>query len=189
MKQQEYQDLSDQELIQKYLENKNDDIFKILYQRYNKKIFYYIKKYLYYLSHDLIEELTSEVFVRVYLNLEKLRDRDKFRSWIYLIAHNQCVNFIKSEHSKKEIHNLSEEIIDNRSNMEEKCQEKELKQFIFHEINKLDNKTRELVILKFYQNLTYEEIEEIVGITVRSLKYKLKNVLKDLNKKLIKEGL
>lgn len=184
----EYQHLHDTDLVKEYLKDENDIIFREIYLRYNKKIFYYIKKYLYYESHDIIEEIVNDVFIKIYVNISKLKNIDKFRSWVYQIAHNRCVNHIEAQHSRKEFSLLSDQILDKKADFEEHFLENELLSFVFKEISKFDDKIREVIVLKYYQNLTYNEISEVTNISVRSLKYIIKKTFIKIDNKLKRAG-
>ncbi|MBN1897222.1 MAG: sigma-70 family RNA polymerase sigma factor [Spirochaetes bacterium] len=182
--------LADEDLVKEYLVHKEESVFSEIYTRYNDRIFNYMKKYIYYCPEDIIQELLAEVFIKVYLNISTIKDVKSFKSWIYHIAHNITVNFIKGQ---KEVYTDADNILpqaeDKRINIEEEFMDNEVREFVFNEIKKYDDKIRELIIFKFYHNLTFDEISDITHIPLRTLKYKLKHALIDLGEKLKQAGL
>ncbi len=187
MKKKEWVNFTDEQLIKKFLKIKNEEIFKELYERYNKRIYNYMKKVLYYSSDFIIEELVNDVFVKVYLNIESLKKILSFKSWVYKIAHNICVNYIKSSKPEQQI--IEDTVIDKNIDLEKDIIAAEIREFMFNELLKLEPISRELVILKFFHNLTYEEISSILNISLRTLKYKMKDILLKLNEKFKNAGI
>lgn len=185
----DYAGWSDQDLVREYLKDRKDELFSEIYKRYNGLIFHYMRKFLYYSHYDEIRELLSEVFVKVYLNIASLKDLSLFKSWIYQIAHNICVNFIKN---KRPVAEHSEEILealpDKQVNLENKVLEDELLALVNSKINAFEDDIREILVFKFFNHLTYEEIAGLQGVPVRSVKYKMKVALEKLGDKLKSAG-
>ncbi|MDD5066892.1 MAG: RNA polymerase sigma factor [bacterium] len=172
------------------MNRKNDEAFRELYNRYKNPIFSYIKRYLYYSSDDIISDLTNDVFIRAYMNLPHLKKVKYFKSWLYRIAHNLCIDYIRT---KKAVHldmdHLPDNTVDKRVDLENDYVENEKIETMLNIIDNFDYEIKALIILKFFQGLTFKEISEILQIPVRSLQYKLRNALTELEFKLKKEGL
>jgi len=183
-----FEKLDDFTLLKEYLKSNDDKLFEELYKRYNKRIYNYMKFILQYIPEDLVMDLTDEVFINAYIGLKRLTDLKSnfsFKSWLYRIAHNVSINYLKSH---KEFHQISESILDTKTDVEEKIIKDETREFILKEINKFEPVTREAILLKFYHNLTYDEIAEILDVSVRKVKYKVKDGLIILGEKLKKAG-
>lgn len=178
----------DQYLIRKFIEDGSDRSFEDIYRKYNKMIYNYVKTILYFSENNIIEEMISEIFLNVYLNINKLKDISKFKSWIYRIAHNLCVNYIRLKRRKDNSKKIKDEIIDKSNQLENKFINQELKDQIYKTILNFDDISREMVILKYYEQMTYEDISEIMNITIPSLKYRMTLALDELYKKLQKDG-
>ncbi|MDD5067740.1 MAG: RNA polymerase sigma factor [bacterium] len=185
METKDLKNLLDEELVSQYIIDKSEQVFEELYRRYNDRIFNYMKRFLYFSPEDIVRELLAEVFIKVYLNIVHLKDLKSFKSWIYHIAHNICINHIKSQ---KDTVRGGQEILeataDKRVDIEKELLDKEVREFLSEQIRHFDDQTREIVIFKFYQSLTYEEISELIHIPVRSIKYKMKVALEKLSTKL-----
>jgi len=105
--------MADEKLIEKI--RQNPDAFGEIVDRYQKKL----ERYIFYLIGDKEEifDLVQEVFIKVYINLNGFDTNKKFSSWIFRIAHNVAVNYLKK---RKKVVNLTEEIkIVDEKNIEE----------------------------------------------------------------------
>lgn len=86
--------MTDEELVQFIIHNGNTSLFGILYDRYGQKV--YQKCLGFAESRDAAEDLTQDVFVKLYLNLRSFRGEAKFSTWLYSFTYNHCVNYSKS---------------------------------------------------------------------------------------------
>lgn len=186
----DWKNVAEQELIEEYLLQENDEIFKEIYNRYKDVIFTYVKRFLCYSSDDIILDLVDEIFIKVYLKLPHLKDSRYFKNWIYRIAHNLCVDYIKSKkHEILDGNDFLNQTEDKRVNIEGDYIDNEMTEYLLNAINDFSSEVRSIIILKFFQGLTFNEISEILKIPIRTLKYKLRQALLKLGEKLKKEGL
>ncbi|WP_353101931.1 RNA polymerase sigma factor [Myroides odoratus] len=91
---QNFVSMTDEELVQFIIHNGNTSLFGILYDRYGQKV--YQKCLGFAESRDAAEDLTQDVFVKLYLNLKSFRGESKFSTWLYSFTYNHCVNYSKS---------------------------------------------------------------------------------------------
>lgn len=183
----ECHDCSDFELISLFKETGGDKVFKELYIRYKDMIYSYIRNFLYKTPENIAEELLNDVFIRVYLKLTELKEANAFKYWLFKITRTICLNYIKS--FKGDYISLDNELnpiktndlSDQRINIEEDYLSHELTDILYNEINKLEKQEREIIILKYFDKLTYEEIAEITNISVRTAKRKVEKCLIILN--------
>jgi len=178
----------DTKLIDDFLKEQSDNAFSEIYKKYNKMIYNFVNEYLYYSQSGVVEEIVDDVFVKVYLKLHTLNDKSKFKSWIYQITRNLCKNYIRYQKTQKSASKITDDIVDKKSDLESNLNKKQVKEFIYDEILKSNDKDRELIILKFYEGLTYNDISEITNINVANLKYYMKTALKKLLDKLEEKG-
>ncbi|MFA6184440.1 MAG: sigma-70 family RNA polymerase sigma factor [Parcubacteria group bacterium] len=154
----------DKELVKLSLENQ--EYFYCIISRYEKIILYYIQR-ISSLSKEDAEDILQEVFISVYQNLNDFDDSLKFSSWIYRIAHNKTISaWRKTKSRPKTIPTDSDENLFNfiASNediigeLERKHTAKELRL----SLDKLDEKYKEVLILKFLEDKDYKEISDIL---------------------------
>ena len=135
-----------------------------IYQEYSITVY----KYLFCLTQnrDISEELTQETFAIAVEDIKKFRGECKLSVWLCQIAKHLWYKELKK--SKKNVNVSFEEVNDNILNdesLEEIICEKEEKLKLFKDMQKLDEKSREVMYLRMVGNLSYEEIGEILGKT------------------------
>jgi RNA polymerase sigma-70 factor (ECF subfamily) len=140
-----------------------DKEFAALYHKYKQGIF----SYVYYLSGDraTAEEICQDVFLKVYLNIARFEGKSSFKTWIYKIARNTYLDFIKSSKGKEHgrWQELSENLVDKRQGPEELAISHERQGLIAKTLSKMDDRYRTFVILRDIQQLSYREICDITG--------------------------
>ena len=187
------EDKKDSELVKLSLEN--PDNFLCIVRKYETPLLRYIRR-ITNISFEDAEDLLQEVFIKVYINLNGFDTNLKFSSWIYRITHNEVIsNFrklkIRPEKINSEINNDMLEKIESDLNIEKEIDRKILKNKLRQLINKLDIKYREVIILKYCENKSYEEISDIikkssntVGTLINRAKKQLNNIIKNNNIKI-----
>lgn len=156
-----YDELSDNELVHLSLQNQDDFVYLI--RRYEQKLLHYIMR-LSGLKLEDAEDVLQEVFVKIYYNLNGFDTGLKFSSWAYRIAHNETMSELRKRKSRlisyyeeADLVNLSDAIsADNFVDI--KMTQDEIKKVL----DKLPEKYREVLILKFLEEKDYNEISDIL---------------------------
>ena len=160
----------------------DQDAFTVIYQRYVKRIY----NYVYYRTgsaHDA-EDLTEKVFFRVLNNIGTYNNRGfPFSAWLYRIAHNLVANWYRDNKRKNEVsiedHEFTLKHSDQLEHNVEKNQEIDT---LLEAIRKLPAERQNLLILKFVERLSNEEIALIMGKTegaIKSLYHRTLRVLRN----------
>ena len=155
-----------------------------IYKEYSTTVY----KYLFCLTQnrDISEELTQETFAIAVEDIKKFRGECKLSVWLCQIAKHLWYKELKK--SKKSVNVSLEEVNDNilyDESLEEIICEKEEKLKLFKDMQKLDEKSREVMYLRMVGNLSYEEIGEILGKTAnwsRVTYYRAKQKIREENK-------
>ncbi len=162
----------DKALIEAF--QKGDDFaFVALYNRYKGPIFTYCLKML--LDRDLAQDVMQETFLRIYENRERLLSTNSFRAWTFTIARNQCLNQFRL--SKKTIH-LDDEFAAKIPQVASQSQVASLEKseqiaLVNYFLGRLKPEYREVIILREYQNMTYDEIAAVTRSTLSAVKSRL----------------
>lgn len=169
--------------INKVLKGNIND-FEILVKKYSKRIYGYIFKSV--RDKYTTEELTQEVFLKAYRSLDKFDLKKSFSVWLFTIARNTTIDYFKKTcHQYTNV--LNEEVDYNRLNntslnpmniVEEKEKLKEIDRII----NALPHKYRELIVLKYFEELNYREISKRLNIPINKVKWRLYEARKQMNK-------
>jgi RNA polymerase sigma-70 factor (ECF subfamily) len=134
--------------------------FTRYYEEHKKTIF----NYLFYrvgFNRDTAEDLTSDVFLKAFQAFDSYDRNRSFKTWVYTIAHNHLVNYYTG---RKDVLPLEEAIeVVKEIPVSQTVEEKMLKEKILHLVSKLPAAQRELVILRYVNDLSHHEIAQIVG--------------------------
>jgi RNA polymerase sigma-70 factor (ECF subfamily) len=186
------ENLSDEEVVKLTLENQSYFLFII--NRYKVKLFNFIRRITNASAEDA-EDLLQEVFLKIYLNLNDFDHDLKFSSWAYAIARNQVISHHRKLQARAEGHAITIE----DDNVKEIAADFDLKkdvdlnylrENIFKVLDEMDEKYREILVLKFLEEKSYQEISDIIKKpigTVGSMMNKAKSEFKkELSKQEIK---
>lgn len=160
-----------------------EEVFLEIYNRYNRAIYSYIAKLLG--NQNDTYDIFQDVFCKFIETTNKKIKIDNIRSFLLTIARNSCFNFLK-KHREIYIEDLAEIIYEDK-----KYENNELLQILRKAIDTLDAPSRDICILRYYEDLSYQEISEITGESINNIKNKiwrskenLKNILKPYLKEL-----
>ena len=120
---------------------------------------------------DDAEDAVQDAFLRAYRHLGSYSERDRFGSWLLRIVVNQCrsramrearyVPFVAEQHELHSESSTSSDAVDRRAELE-------------HALGQLGPEQREAVVLRFAEELSYEEISALTGVGVSALKMRVK---------------
>jgi RNA polymerase sigma-70 factor (ECF subfamily) len=184
---------SDEELVTKTLNDKQ--MFGLLVDRYEAKLTRYIARLGVRNPDDQLDVL-QEIFLKTYKNLNGFDTSLQFSSWIYRIAHNEAVSWYRKRNVRPEGHLIadSDELLSFVSSSED-SQEIEFDRSVNAEavneaLMRVDEKYREVIILRYFEHKEYEEISDILKIPIGSVGTLLhrgkKQVARELNEHAIR---
>lgn len=160
---QDCQKLDDNQLVT--LSLNDSQYFYCLMKRYEEKLSKYVRRFTYLPDED-IADVIQESFIKAYQHLNDCDCDLKFSSWMYRIVHNQAINFIKKNKQsvKIDIENDDEfvEWLVADTNIEKETVAKYLSEYVATVINQLKPDYKEVIVLKFFENLDYKEISDIL---------------------------
>ncbi len=178
--------LADGELIQSALAGRESG-FEELVRRYQRPIAAYVYRMVG--DYDVALDLTQEVFIKVYGSLARYRSEFKFSTWIYRIAHNAAIDYLRRTAARETALSTGEDdrpgaAIDRRrltpeqeSERNERCSEIEMV------VQLLSPAYRELIVLRHSHDLSYDEIADITGLplgTVKNRLFRAREAMRDL---------
>ncbi|MBU2702841.1 RNA polymerase sigma-70 factor (ECF subfamily) [Sporomusaceae bacterium BoRhaA] len=179
--------ISDEELARQ-IQQGDETALETMIVRYHSKIFSYI--YLMSKNYHSANDITQEVFIKICRSIRTYHPEFPFKAWIYAIALNTCKNYLKSAYVQKNVFGLemSENIWDSEDTPEESLRKQDEREAIMEVLTKLSDIHREVIILRFYEELKLEEIALVLNIPVGTVKSRLSNGLNNLKKLLKEEG-
>ena len=161
--------------IDKKIKNGDKEGLYIAFDAYYDRIYGYCYRHV---NHrETAQDLTQEVFLRVLLHLEKYRHYGKFENYLYVIARNLCRDYYRKRHV------LSLEDLELQE--EERGFTRTEEQLVIEQaLKKLSEQEREIILLRFYQDLKIKDIAKILGLKLSTVKYHLKRAQERLEDEL-----
>jgi RNA polymerase sigma-70 factor (ECF subfamily) len=168
--------LSDEDLVFEITTNKNTELFAVLYDRFSKVV--YNKCYGFANSKEEAEDLTQDIFVRLFVKLETFRGNSKFSTWLYSFTYNFCVNYVqRSHHKKKEkVTVITDQIKEADAWLEiEDTQLFELKsEKLAKAMSLIEAKDKMILLMKYQDDMSIKEIKEALNIGESAVKMRVK---------------
>lgn len=162
--------MSDEELLKLY---RNPDTqrnaFNQLVRIYQQKVYWMVRKIV--IDHDDANDITQEVFIKAWSALDNFRGDSRLYTWLFRIAHNESLNFLKKKRRRYFL-----PINDVEGELAEKLESDplisgdEIQLKLQKAILTLPEKQRLVFNLKYFEDLPYEEMAEITGTSVGALK-------------------
>ncbi len=180
---------TDKELVKLSLSNK--DAFLPLMRRYEERLFRYILRISNF-SHEEVEDILQEVFIAIYRNLYNFDQALSFSSWAYRIAHNKTISryrFRKSRPQTVNIENSEAGKLADSIDLEEDFDKNNNKKEIVRVLNQLKNNYKEILVLMYLEEKSYQEISDILKKPIGSVATSLKKAREEFKKQWIKNNL
>ena len=159
--------IDDKDIIRAARE-KSETGFRLLMQKYKQPVYWHIRRLV--VAHDDAQDATQEAFIRIFRSFDKFRDDNSFRGWIFRIATNEALRLIDSR--KQEQVSLEENAVGASNVMADNYVDyTDLETVKLQKaILSLPTKQQAAFNLRYYDELSYEEIAEAINSTASSVK-------------------
>lgn len=169
-----YVSMTDDELVSRYANGENE-AFASLLNRHNKRIFSYILFYV--KDEDVANDIFQDTFFRAITVIRQHRysANDKFFSFLCRVAHNLIIDYFRARKSENQV---GEECLDyanvlqqadlQDANIEDKLVASQILRDVKKLMNELPDTQREIVRMRFYENLSFKEIAELTNISINT---------------------
>lgn len=173
---------SDEELVNAIVSANDTLLFEILYDRYAKVV--YNKCYGFSKSNQEAEDLTQDVFLKLFVKLGTFKGKSKFSTWLYAFTYNHCVNYVNRNNSKKiekksvDAENLQEDYYnpEEDDNAINQLRVEKLKEAL----EKISPEEKMILLLKYQDFLSIKELTDILDIGESAVKMRLKRAKEKL---------
>src|ERR687897_744404 len=184
---------SDRELVAIAV-NGFDGSFEELVRRYQRPIAAYVYRMVG--NYESALDLTQEIFIKVYNSLSRYRAEFKFSTWIYKIAHNAAVDHLRRNTTREQSLMIGPEgdqfdlpLESGGFSPEQESERKERRGEIESVVRSLPANYRELIILRHSQDLSYEEIVEVTGLPLGTVKNRLFRAREMMRQQFVEKGI
>ena len=168
--------LSDEDLIFKIIETNNTQLFAILYDRFSKVV--YNKCYGFSKNKEEAEDLTHDVFIRLFVKLKTFKGNSKFSTWLYSFTYNFCVNYVQRNDFKKK-----EKITVVTDNIQDDDVSQEIDDLTLFELKSeklakalslIDPTEKMILLMKYQDDMSIKEIKDFLNIGESAVKMRIK---------------
>ena len=179
--------MEEKEFILQLLDPKTQNkAFKKLLLDYQKPIYYHIRNIV--INHDDANDVVQKTFIKVFKHLSKFKGESKLFSWIYRIATNEAISFINNKANRNKISNeeLKIKLVDNLVSdtyFDGDAVQLKLQKAIL----RLPEKQQLVFKMKYFEEIKYEAMSEILGTSVGALKASYFHAVKKIEAYMIKD--
>ncbi len=174
------EELSDQEIIEQFAQEANRNyVFNLLVRQYQQRLYWHIRRMV--IDHDDSDDILQNVFVKAFHALPKFRGDSKIYTWLYKIATNECITFLNAKKRRffipmVDVENQLSKNIESDSYFSGDQIQMKLQQAILT----LPEKQRLVFNLKYFEEMKYEDMSEILGTSVGALKASYHHAVKKI---------
>lgn len=180
--------MTDQEIVQLCLHpDTREKGYRMLVAAYSKKIYWHIRRMV--TDHDDANDVVQNVFIKVWKGLAEFRSDSKLYTWLYRIATNESISFINEKYRRSSvglasaqaghIHDLKQDAWFDADDTQRLLQQA---------IDSLPDKQKQVFIMRYYDELKYEDMESILGTSQGALKASFHHAVKKVEE-FLKAGL
>jgi RNA polymerase sigma factor (sigma-70 family) len=162
--------LEDHEILTKFQDPASRNLaFNQLVRKYQQKVYWHVRKMV--IDHADADDLTQDVFVKVWKHLENFRQDAQLFTWIYRIATNECLGFLQSKRRKffLPLNDVGAEL-SAKLEADPAIAGDEIELKLQRAILRLPDKQRLVFNLRYYDEMPYEQMAEVTGTSVGALK-------------------
>jgi len=186
--------MTDKQIVQE-IKNGKEEAFKELVEKNQEMIINVCNSFV----HDREDamDIAQEVFIKAYNSIHKFKGKSKLSSWLYRIAVNKSLNFIRDNKRKNMLSSLdllfenspdiSDKTEDDTENIEESFENEEMRAALKKTIDELPKKQKVALTLNKFEELSYKEIAEVMDISVSETGVLINRAKKQLQKNLVKK--
>ncbi len=160
--------------------------FEMIVSQYSERLYWQIRRMV--LSHEDADDILQNTFVKAWLNIDYFRGEAKLSTWLYRIALNECLTFLNKQRAISTVSLDDEEAVVLHKLEADPYFNGDRAQIALQQaILSLPEKQRIIFNLKYYEEMKYEDISEIMGTTVGALKASYHHAVKKIEKLLREE--
>ncbi len=174
----------DSEILKLFDEKETQEkAFSLLVEKYQQQIYWTIRRII--VDHDDANDIVQNVFVKIFKNLKKFRKNSELYTWIYRIATNEALSFIKSSKKNLYVDNEYENhLLNEKGSMDPYFSGDEIQRKLQLAIQKLPPKQRLVFNMRYYEEIPYEKMSKILKTSEGALKASYHIAVRKIEKEL-----
>ncbi|GHU60743.1 DNA-directed RNA polymerase sigma-70 factor [Bacteroidia bacterium] len=164
-----------------HVKGKSDEAFRLLVTKYKERLYWHIRKIV--LSHDDADDVLQNTFIKIWLGLKEFRYEAKLFTWMYRIATNEALNFLSEK--RRKVYGNSVEldvILENTLESDAYFDGDKIQIQLQKAILQLSERQRLIFNMKYFEDMKYEEMAEVLQVAVGTLKATYHNAVAKIEK-------
>ena len=155
------------------------EAFERIVKEYSEQLYWQIRRMVF--THDDANDILQNTFIKAWLNIDYFRGEAKMSTWLYRIAFNECIVFINKQRATSHLStdDLNNEWI-HKLEGDVYFDGDEIQKIFLQAVQELPEKQRIVFNLKYFKEMKYEEISEIIGTSVGALKASYHHAIKKI---------
>ena len=155
------------------------EAFECIVKEYSEQLYWQIRRMV--LSHDDANDILQNTFIKAWMNIDYFRGEAKLSTWLYRIALNECLTFLNKQRANAQL-----SIDDIQAEMANKLETDpyfdgdETQKIFLNAVHALPEKQQRVFNLKYFKEMKYEEISEILGTSIGALKASYHHAVKKI---------
>ena len=175
----------DAELVKKLKDSKlKDSAFSQLLDIYQERLYWHIRKIV--VTHENADDVLQNTFIRIYKSIQNFQEKSSLHTWMYRIAYNESIRFL-DKNKKKDYDNIDDI---SESNLEVLFEDEyfdgdEIQKKLTKIINKFSVKQKRVFQMKYFDDLSFRKISEILEVSESTLKSTYYAAVKIIEEKIL----
>lgn len=164
--------MTEEEIIKRLIHSNDTSAFSLLYDKYADKIYY--KCISFVKDRQLAQDLTHDIFVKIFITIKKFKFQSSFSTWVYRITYNFCIDFLRKQ-QKQQFTRLED---DNDTVIEEEENDDELFAISVDKLElileQISPEEKAILLMKYQDDLSIKDIVDALDISESAVKMRLK---------------
>ena len=155
------------------------EAFECIVKEYSEQLYWQIRRLVF--SHDDANDILQNTFIKAWINIDYFRGDAKMSTWLYRIALNECLTFLNKQRAANQlsIDEADKELL-NKLESDTYFDGDDTQKIFLQAIHTLPEKQQIVFNLKYFKEMKYEEISEIVGTSIGALKASYHHAVKKI---------
>lgn len=183
----QFKNMTDNDLVKRIVDSNDSQLFAVLYDRYVH--FVYNRCIVFVKIGAEAEDLTHDIFVKLFVKLRTFKGESKFSSWLYSFVYNHCVNYVtRNQHKKSEFATDSQVLTSLGGDVEDEkdYSDEDLLKLKSDKLAKamqlIPPQDKQILLLKYQDDFSINELQEVLKIKQSAVKMRLKRAKSKLIK-------
>lgn len=153
--------------------------FKLLMLAYQERLYWHIRRMVF--EHEDANDVIQNTFIKVYKSIHKFEGKSKLYTWLYRIATNEAITFLNKKKKKSTASLDNEEYnLGNQLKADEYFDGDEIQRKLYEALDQLPEKQKAVFNLRYFEEMSYAEMSEILGTSVGGLKASYHHAVKKI---------